>query len=244
MAEKSPANDDTIPTQPNRTSSEPIGHIPKKDVKQQHEDDNARQQSGVAQAEAITSIWTTKALWLTFILLYIVQFIDSFTSSTQNTFTPYVTSAFQEHALLSTTSVLSTIVGGVAAFPIAKIINVWGRTPGYAIMAVLLLLGLVLKAACRNVETYAAAQTLYWLGHIGLGYIISVYIADMTSLRRRMVMFGLFTTPLIATTFAGPAMAQEFLDHSTFRWGFGVCTILMGVFVGLPLGSFVVHARR
>ena len=45
-------------------------------------------------------------------------------------------------------------------------------------MAVLLVVGLVMKAACRNVETYAAAQTIYWLGHTGLGYTINVLLAD------------------------------------------------------------------
>jgi len=36
-------------------------------------------------------------------------------------------------------------------------------------MAVLLVVGLVMKAACRDIEPYAAAQTIYWLGHTGSG---------------------------------------------------------------------------
>lgn len=62
--------------------------------------------------------------------------------------TPYVTSAFQQHALLSTTSVLSSIVGGVSALTVAKIINIWGRVEGLALMLVLIDIGMSRSRKC------------------------------------------------------------------------------------------------
>lgn len=79
--------------------------------------------------------------------------------------TPYVTSAFQEHSLTATTNVASSIIGGVSKLALAKILDVWGRPQGYLLTVCFMVLGLVLMAACNNVETYAAAQIFYWVGY-------------------------------------------------------------------------------
>lgn len=101
-----------------------------------------------------------------------------------------------------------------------------------------------MKALCQNVQTYAAAAVFYWVGHTGLGYIIDVFTADITSLRNRGIMFGLNYTPTIATIFAGPAIAQEFLLHSSFRWAFGCFCIVLPV-VACPVAvSFFLNHRK
>lgn len=78
--------------------------------------------------------------------------------------TPYITSAFEEHSLTATTSIMSSLIGGLFTLPLAKILDIWGRPQGFALMTLVLVLGLVMMAACQNVETYAAAQVFYWLG--------------------------------------------------------------------------------
>src|SRR5262245_55897968 len=103
---------------------------------------------------------------------------------------------------------------------------------------------MLMKAVCQNVQTYAAAAVFYWVGHTGLGYIIDVFVADMTSLRNRGIIFGLNYTPTLATIFAGPAIAQEFLYHSSFRWAFGCFCIILPV-VAAPVGiSFFLNHRK
>ena len=78
--------------------------------------------------------------------------------------TPYVTSAFQAHSLTAATSVMSGLIGGISKLPLAKILDIWGRPQGFALMVASLTLGLIMMASCNNVETYAAAQVFYWLG--------------------------------------------------------------------------------
>lgn len=58
-------------------------------------------------------------------------------------------------------------------------------------------------------------------------YIISIILADMTSLKNRMIMITINGTPLICTTFAGPRIAELFYDNLNFRWAFGAFTIIM-----------------
>lgn len=77
---------------------------------------------------------------------------------------PYVTSSFLYHSLTATTSVLSSIIGGLIKLPLAKVLDIWGRPQGFALMVFCLVIGLVMMAACNNVETYAAAQVFYWVG--------------------------------------------------------------------------------
>ena len=47
--------------------------------------------------------------------------------------------------------------------------NSFGRTEGYSITTALVAGDPVMKAVCRDIEPYAAAQTIYWLGHTGSG---------------------------------------------------------------------------
>ena len=81
-----------------------------------------------------------------------------------NSLTPYVTSAFDGHSLTATTSVLSGIIGGLVKLPLAKILDIWGRPQGFALMVGCLTIGLIMMAACENVQTFAAAQVFYWVG--------------------------------------------------------------------------------
>ncbi len=87
--------------------------------------------------------------------------------SVQSNLTPYVTSAFSSHGLLATTGIVSSVLGGVFKLTIAKIIDIWGRIQGFLAMVLLITIGMIMKATCQNVETYAAAQTLFWVGHLG-----------------------------------------------------------------------------
>ncbi|KXH50130.1 major facilitator superfamily transporter [Colletotrichum simmondsii] len=196
-------------------------------MKLDYEEGPEHKQDGVKKVEAITSVWSWKMLWVVFALLYLVSFTDGLLQSVQSNLTPYVTSSFGQHGLLATTSIVSTILGGVSKLTIAKIIDIRGRAEGFAGMVFLVTIGMIMKATCQNVETYAAAQTIFWVGHLGLIYIITIVLSDMTSLRNRMTIIALNGTPTIATTFAGPEIAQLFYDKVNFRWAFGAFAIIL-----------------
>jgi len=75
---------------------------------------------------------------------------------------------------------------------------------------------------------------------LGLLYVIDITIADFTTLRNRMIMLTINGTPTIAATFAGPEIAQRFLElniNSGFRTCFWVFAIVL---VGVSFPAFVV----
>jgi MFS family permease len=163
--------------------------------------------------------------------------------SVQSNLIPYVTSSFAQHGLLATTGIVAAVLGGVSKLAIAKIIDIWGRVEGLAAMLFLIVIGMIMKATCQNVEMYAAAHTLYWVGHLGLTYIIDVVLADMTTLKNRAIMFGVNAFPTVATTFAGPAIAELFYQKVNFRWAFGAFCIILVVFCA-PVGVIFFANRR
>lgn len=65
----------------------------------------------------------------------------SMLSMTYTNLTPYVTSDFSKHGLLTATNVVSSIVGGVCRLPIAKIIDIWGRVEGFMLMVLIMVIG-------------------------------------------------------------------------------------------------------
>lgn len=162
----------------------------------------------------------------------------------QGALTPYVTSSFKAHSLLGVTDILAVILGGVCNLAIAKVIDIWGRAEGFAVMIVFIIVGMVMKAACINVEMFAAANSIYWVGHIGVQYVVQIIYADMTTLRNRMLLFGLLQLPTIAATFGGPKIADLFYTHSNFRWAFGAFCIIIPVFAAPVVVVFFYSKRK
>lgn len=111
-------------------------------------------------------------------------------------------------------------------------------------MLLLLTVGQIMKAACKNVETYAAAQTLYWVGYLGLLYILNVVVADMTTLKNRLLIFGLNQTPTIATVFAGSKISELYYDNLNFRWAFGSWAIILVGFSVPMLIVFILQSQK
>ncbi|OGM51184.1 siderophore iron transporter [Aspergillus bombycis] len=181
---------------------------------------------GVAEIEALATVWSTKALHIGYALVFVIFFINSFQQETTGSLSPYVYSKFANHSLVSRTNVLTNVVGGVAKLPCAMLIDVWGRPKGFGIMTGLCTLGLFLMAICANVETYVTAQVIYWVGYNGMDYVLHIFLSDTTDLVNRSFVYGMASTPYVVTTFAGPAAAQSLYEKGGLWWGFGIFVFL------------------
>lgn len=126
---------------------------------------------------------------------------------------------------------------------IGKIIDIRGRMEGFVGSLILIVVGMTMKATSYNVETYAAAHVFTWVGKVALGFIINVFVADITTLKNRMIIFALNSTPNLATTFAGPKIAELFYEKVNFRWAFGAFTIIL-VVVCLPVIAILFYHER
>ncbi|KAE8165450.1 major facilitator superfamily domain-containing protein [Aspergillus tamarii] len=180
---------------------------------------------GVAEIEALATVWSKKALHIGYALVFLIFFTNSFQQETTGSLSPYVYSKFANHSLVSRTNVLTNVIGGVAKLPCAMLIDVWGRSKGFGIMTGLCTLGLFLMAICANVETYVTAQVIYWVGYNGMDYVLHVFLSDTTDLVNRSFVYGMASTPYVVTTFAGPAAAQLLYEKGGLWWGFGIFVV-------------------
>ncbi|EHK96266.1 putative Siderophore iron transporter mirB [Glarea lozoyensis 74030] len=125
-------------------------------------------QPGVQNIEAVTVAWTKTALIVAYVMLWLIYFVEGTLSGTNAALNPYVTSDFAQHSLTPTVGILSSVIGGVTDLTLAKILDVFGRPQGYFLCIVIATVGLVMMAACNNVEAYAAAQVFYTVGNNGI----------------------------------------------------------------------------
>ncbi|KAI1463459.1 MFS general substrate transporter [Daldinia caldariorum] len=207
------------------------------------DNESADMQEGVKRVEAITTVWSDKSLWSTFALLWLVSFVSALLSSIDTSLSPYVTSSFSKHGLLAVINIAARVIGGVVTLSLGKIIDIRGRMEGFVGSLLLITVGMIMKATCRNVEVYAAAQVFTWVGNVALGFVIDVFVADITTLKNRMLIFALNSTPNLATTFAGPRIAELFYQNINFRWAFGAFTIIL-LGVSLPVVAILYYHER
>ena len=69
--------------------------------------------------------------------IFLVFFVNSLQQQITGNLTPYVTSAFAKHGLIPVMQVVSSLVSGIIKLPLAKLIDIWGRTQGFFITVAL-----------------------------------------------------------------------------------------------------------
>jgi MFS family permease len=201
-------------------------------------------QPEIQNIEAITMVWSTSALIAAYIMKWLIYFVEGLVTGTQTALIPYVTSAFVEHSLTPTISIVNYVIGGAANFTIAKILDVFGRPQGLLLCIIIASLGLVMMASCTHVEAYAAALVFYTVGNTGLQYTLSVFVADTSSLRNRGLMAAFSTSQNMITCWLSGPIANAFLKGPGWAWAFGMFSILVPIF-SLPLfGLFWFQFRK
>ncbi|KAK5655202.1 hypothetical protein OQA88_6101 [Cercophora sp. LCS_1] len=188
--------------------------------------DNETAQAGVKGIEAATAVWSKWDLAAAYGIIWLIYFVTSTQEVVVRTLGQFATSSFAMHSLTAATNIISSVIASVTKIPLAKILDIWGRPQGMTLMLTFWVIGFVMMAACKNVETYAAAQVFSLVGAQGVSYCVTVFVADTSSLRNRGLMLAFATSPYIVTTWIGGPMADAFMAGPGWRWGFGVFSII------------------
>ncbi|KAF1972373.1 siderophore iron transporter mirB [Bimuria novae-zelandiae CBS 107.79] len=193
-------------------------------------------EAGVQRAQAMTLVWTKSEIIFGYVNVWLLAFILAFTSGSVSLLTPYVTSSFALHSLTALTGVISSLVSGIWKLPYAKVMNIWGRPFALAIGVTSTVMGLIMMAACKNVQTYCAAMTFFYMGYNMIDFSITIFVADTSKLRNRAFYIAFVASPWLITTWVySPAMDRVLAPGGIgFRWGFGIFAIVIPV-VAAPL---------
>ena len=189
-------------------------------------------QAGVQKIEAVTLAWSKKSLYVALALyvflrptinvygfglyfyssrIWLLTLVNGMKSTILLSLTPYITSSWQSHSLLTVINIVANAITAAVYIPMAKVLDVWGRAEGFLIMMV-----------------------FYSVGFSGLSYTWNVLAADVTNLRNRGIAFAFTSSPAIITAFAGFRAAQAFVTNVTWRWGVGCWAIVLPA-VALPV---------
>ncbi|ONH65330.1 Siderophore iron transporter mirA [Cyberlindnera fabianii] len=180
-----------------------------------------------------------KLLYIAYFVLVITAFIEAFAADSTKNLDSYATSEFNAHSLIATAAVVYKI-SAICAYPIlAKIADLLGRGEGFGLSVLIYTIAYVLYSSCKNVQTYICAEIFYAIGRNGYRAYQQIFIADTTDLINR----GLWSQipgalTAIPSLYAGSYVMDAFLEHSTWRWGYGAFAIILGVSV-IPLTTIM-----
>ncbi|KAL8841473.1 MAG: hypothetical protein Q9170_000936 [Blastenia crenularia] len=196
---------------------------------------SSHEQTGVKNIEAISQTWTRWSLVSAYLGLE---------GQTTTNLTVYATSAFALHSLVATVLVVQGVVNAVIKPPMAKIANAFGRLEAFSISVVLYVIGYIQMAGSNNVKTFASAQIFYSAGNTGLQILQQIFIADTSDLLNRALWSSLPDIPFLITVWAGAPIANNLLSHTTWRWGYGIWTVVLPV-AFLPLAlALLLNMRK
>lgn len=126
----------------------------------------------------------------------------------------------------------------------AKVADVFGRFEAFCLSITIYVLGYIQMAASGNVQAYASAQIFYSAGSTGLQILQQVFIADSSSLLNRALLALLPEFPFLVTVWIGPTIADAILRHASWRWGYGMWSIILPAsFLPLAL-SLLLNQRK
>ncbi|RNJ54572.1 hypothetical protein D7B24_000352 [Verticillium nonalfalfae] len=206
-----------------------------------HETTNERPRTA---AEALRKLWTPKKLGIAISGLLVMNFFMNFTSYTQNVYEPYATSHFEGHSLLTTGSIINGIVRIVSYPLLAKLADHFGRPQGFAGAALSMAIGNMMFAACQNVDTFLAGGIFDSFGDTWWNITQQIFIADVTSLVNRGILFTLpESITAIPTLYAGTYLGEHILLNASWRWGYGMWSIVLPV-TALPTIAIMVWMGR
>ncbi|GAD93045.1 siderochrome-iron transporter (MirC), putative [Paecilomyces variotii No. 5] len=200
-------------------------------------------QDGVRKIEAISQTWTQRALVVAYLSIFLMAFCTSLEGQTVSSLSAYATSSFSKHSLISTVLVVQNVVNAVVKPPMAKVADVFGRFEAFCVSIIIYILGYIQMAASTNVQTYASAQIFYSAGSTGLQILQQVFIADSSDLLNRALFALLPELPFLGTVWIGPMIADAVLQHSSWRWGYGMWAIILPA-AFLPLGLTLLLNQR
>ncbi|KAJ0417028.1 siderophore iron transporter mirC [Aspergillus carlsbadensis] len=200
-------------------------------------------QEGVRKIEAINLTWTTRTLAVAYVSIFLMAFCTSLEGQTIMSLSAYATSAFSKHSLISTVLVVQNVVNAVIKPPMAKVADVFGRFEAFCVSILIYVLGYIQMAASTNVQTYASAQIFYAAGSTGLQILQQVFIADSSSLLNRALLALLPELPFLVTVWIGPTIADAVLRHTSWRWGYGMWSIILPASF-LPLALSLLFNQR
>ncbi|KAI0828482.1 drug:h+ antiporter [Trametes gibbosa] len=182
---------------------------------------------GVKTVEAAERVYGRYSKWFLFSGIGLASYIYSLDEQTTYSYLAFATSSFDKHGLISTIQVAQSVIIACGAPVIAKVADVSSRGTSLIVVTGFYVIGYIVIASANGVGALAAGIILYAIGYVGLQLLTQIIIADTTTLKWRGLVSSLTSAPFIVNAFIGSFVSTSMLEHSTWRWGYGMIAILV-----------------
>ncbi|GKZ49348.1 siderophore transporter [Aspergillus brasiliensis] len=199
---------------------------------------------GVKRIEALSSHLHILDRVFLFCGIFLIAYVYGLDGLLRGTYQPYATASYKSHSLLSSVDILRAVIAAAAQPTAAKIADVFGRVELILVSIFFYTLGTIVEASANSVEQFAAGAVLYQIGYTAIILLVEVLVADVTSLRSRLVFSYIPTLPFLINTWVSGNITEAVLAATTWRWGIGMFAIIYPICT-LPLLVilYIVHYR-
>ncbi|KAF2021173.1 MFS general substrate transporter [Aaosphaeria arxii CBS 175.79] len=200
-----------------------------------------RTSPGARRNKIIADNLTHNERWYIISCLFLFGWAYGMDSLLRVVYQPLATSGFAKHSTLATVNVIRSVVTAATYPAAARLADVFGRLQ-MVIMSVLFhVIGTIIEAGCKNVEGFAAGAVIYQIGYTSMLLLVEVIVADITTLKARLLYSYVPTLPFLFNTWASGYFSEAVLARTSWRWAIGmwsaivtVCSIPLIVALFLP----------
>lgn len=189
---------------------------------------------GVKRVEALAASYSDSAVLVLLASIFLMAYAYDLDGTIRYTYQTYATNSFSELGLLSTVNVLRSVIGAAAQPTFAKLADVFGRFELILISIFFYVLGTIIEACATNVKTFAGGVILYQVGFSGILILNTVLIADMITLRYRVLATFVPLLPYLVNVWISGNITASVLGVTTWKWGIGMWALILPV-TALPL---------
>ncbi|KAI2999399.1 hypothetical protein CBS147346_7702 [Aspergillus niger] len=189
---------------------------------------------GVKRIEALSSHLHILDRVFLFCGIFLIAYVYGLDGLLRGTYQPYATASYGLHSVLSSVDILRAVIAAAAQPTAAKIADVFGRVELILVSIFFYTLGTIVEASSSTVEQFAAGAVLYQIGYTAIILLVEVLIADVTSLRSRLLFSYIPTLPFLINTWISGNITGAVLGVTTWRWGIGMFAIIYPICT-LPL---------
>ncbi|OJJ75326.1 hypothetical protein ASPBRDRAFT_205311 [Aspergillus brasiliensis CBS 101740] len=199
---------------------------------------------GVKRIEALSSHLHILDRVFLFCGIFLIAYVYGLDGLLRGTYQPYATASYGSHSLLSSVDILRAVIAAAAQPTAAKIADVFGRVELILVSIFFYTLGTIIEASASSVEQFAAGAVLYQIGYTAIILLVEVLVADVTSLRSRLVFSYIPTLPFLINTWVSGNITEAVLAATTWRWGIGMFAVIYPICtMPLLVILYIVHYR-
>lgn len=174
---------------------------------------------GVQRVAVISNYFRLPDRILFFFGIFLIAYAYGLDGALRFQYQAYATESFSNHSLLSTVGVLRGVIAAAAQPTAAKIADVFGRVEVIFLTIIFYVIGTIVEVFAPNIQAFAAGGVLYQVGYTGILLLVEVLIADVTSLRSRLIFSYIPATPFLINTWVGGDILQAVIADSNWQWG-------------------------